>query len=50
MLKQFVVGDRGMEMIEWAIVGVAFAVVAAAFWTPLATVVTNSIVLIADAV
>ena len=50
MLKRFTVSDRGMEMVEWAIVGVAFAVAAAALWTPLATTVSNSIGLIAGAV
>jgi Flp pilus assembly pilin Flp len=29
--------DAGMEMVEWAIVGVVFAVAAAAFWGDLAT-------------
>jgi Flp pilus assembly pilin Flp len=29
--------DSGMEMVEWAIVGVVFAVAAAAFWGDLAT-------------
>ena len=31
--------DAGMEMVEWAIVGVVFAVAAAAFWGDLATAV-----------
>jgi len=50
MFRRFAVGDRGMEMIEWAIVGVAFAAAAAAVWTPLATTVSDSIGLIASAV
>ena len=29
--------DSGMEMVEWAIVGVVFAVAAATFWGDLAT-------------
>ena len=35
-LKRFVREDDGMEMVEWAIVGVVFAVAAAGFWTRLA--------------
>ena len=31
-LKRLIREDDGMEMIEWAIVGVVFAVAAAAFW------------------
>ena len=29
---RFVREEEGMEMVEWAIVGVVFAVAAAAFW------------------
>ncbi len=36
-VKRFVREDDGMEMVEWAIVGVVFAVAAAAFWGDLAT-------------
>jgi Flp pilus assembly pilin Flp len=32
IIKRRVREDDGMEMIEWAIVGVVFAVAAAAFW------------------
>ena len=35
-LSRFVREDDGMEMVEWAIVGVVFAVAAAAFWGDLA--------------
>ena len=31
-IKRLVVEDHGMEMVEWAIVGVVFAVAAAALW------------------
>jgi Flp pilus assembly pilin Flp len=31
-LKRLVLEEDGMEMVEWAIVGVVFAVAAAAFW------------------
>ena len=36
-MKRLVREDEGMEMVEWAIVGVVFAVAAAAFWGDLAT-------------
>ena len=35
-LKRFVREEDGMEMVEWAIVGVVFAVAAAITWTELA--------------
>jgi Flp pilus assembly pilin Flp len=35
-LKRLVLEEDGMEMVEWAIVGVVFAVAAAAFWGSLA--------------
>ncbi len=35
-VSRFVREDDGMEMVEWAIVGVVFAVAAAAFWGDLA--------------
>jgi Flp pilus assembly pilin Flp len=35
--------DAGMEMVEWAIVGVVFAVAAAAFWGDLATAIDNAL-------
>ena len=34
-IARFVREDDGMEMIEWAIVGVVFAVASAALWTVL---------------
>ena len=37
--KRLVSEEDGMEMIEWAIVGVLFAVTAAAFWGQLAAAV-----------
>ena len=36
ILKRLVLEEDGMEMVEWAIVGVVFAVAAAAFWGRLA--------------
>ncbi len=32
-IKNFVREDDGMEMVEWSLVGVVFAVAAAAVWT-----------------
>lgn len=37
VFKRLVLEEDGMEMVEWAIVGVVFAVAAAAFWGDLAT-------------
>jgi Flp pilus assembly pilin Flp len=42
-LKRLVHEEDGMEMVEWAIVGVVFAVAAAAFWGQLATEVDNAL-------
>jgi Flp pilus assembly pilin Flp len=36
-LERLVRSEDGMEMVEWAIVGVVFAVAAALFWGDLAT-------------
>jgi len=36
-IEQLIREDSGMEMVEWAIVGVVFAVAAATFWGELAT-------------
>jgi Flp pilus assembly pilin Flp len=42
-LKRLVLEEDGMEMVEWAIVGVVFAVAAAAFWGDLATAVDGAL-------
>lgn len=42
-LKRLVTEDDGMEMVEWAIVGVVFAVAAAAFWGTLAGAVDGAL-------
>ncbi len=42
-MKRFVREDDGMEMVEWAIVGVVFAVAAAAFWGDLATEIDGAL-------
>ena len=47
MLKQFIADESGMEMVEWAIVGVGFAVVLAGAWGILATAVNGALTTIA---
>jgi len=42
-IARFVRGEEGMEMVEWAIVGVVFAVAAAAFWGDVATAVDGAL-------
>jgi len=49
-LKRFVREDDGMEMVEWAIVGVVFAVAAAAFWGDLATEIDTALGHIEDTI
>jgi Flp pilus assembly pilin Flp len=41
--KRLIIEEDGMEMVEWAIVGVVFAVAAAAFWGTLATGVDTAL-------
>ena len=42
-VKRLVLEQDGMEMVEWAIVGVVFAVAAAAFWGDLATNIDSAL-------
>ena len=42
-LKRLVLEEDGMEMVEWAIVGVVFAVAAAVFWGGLAGAVDTAL-------
>ena len=42
-LKRLVLEDDGMEMVEWAIVGVVFAVATAVFWGGLAGAVDTAL-------
>jgi Flp pilus assembly pilin Flp len=42
-IKRLIVEEEGMEMIEWAIVGVVFAVAGALAWGTLATNVDTAI-------
>ena len=44
LIRKLIVEEDGMEMIEWAIVGVVFAVAAAAFWSTLAGGVQTALV------
>ena len=50
LIKRLILDDNGMEMIEWAIVGVVFAVAAAAFWGTLADSVEGALIAISDEV
>jgi len=43
LLKRFVHEDDGMEMVEWAIVGVVFALAAALFWGDLGIAVDTAL-------
>ena len=43
LLKQFIADESGMEMVEWAIVGVVFALAAALFWGDLGTAVDTAL-------
>ena len=45
-IKRFLTNEDGMEMVEWSIVGVVFAVAAAFFWSELATRIDNALGLI----
>jgi len=42
-IQRLIREDAGMEMVEWAIVGVVFAVAAAAFWGDLATAIDTAL-------
>ena len=42
-LKRLVLEEDGMEMVEWAIVGVVFAVAAATFWSALSDDINGAI-------
>ena len=45
-IKRFLSDEDGMEMVEWSIVGVVFAVAAAFFWSELASRIDNALGLI----
>ena len=49
-IKRLVVEDHGMEMVEWAIVGVVFAVAAAAVWTTLGDSIKGAVGRVEDEV
>jgi Flp pilus assembly pilin Flp len=42
-LTRLVREEDGMEMVEWAIVAVVFAVAAAAFWSTLSTAINTAL-------
>ena len=50
LFKRLILEDDGMEMIEWAIVGVVFAVAGAAAWGLLAGAVGGALVNVAGTV
>jgi Flp pilus assembly pilin Flp len=50
LIKRLVAEEDGMEMIEWAIVGVVFAVAAAAFWGTLSGSVNTALTAISNEV
>jgi Flp pilus assembly pilin Flp len=50
LFKRLLLEDDGMEMIEWAIVGVVFAVAGALAWGQLATAVDGALVNVAGTV
>ena len=49
-LKRLVLEEDGMEMVEWAIVGVVFAVAAAAFWGRLSGEINTALGKVEDCV
>jgi Flp pilus assembly pilin Flp len=49
-IKGFVREEDGMEMVEWAIVGVVFALAAALFWSQLGSSINNALGSIGDCV
>ncbi len=50
LIKRLIIEDDGMEMIEWAIVGVVFAIAGALAWGTLAGSVETALVAIAGTV
>jgi Flp pilus assembly pilin Flp len=42
-VRRFIREDDGMEMVEWAIVGIVFAVAAATFWGDLGQRIDNAL-------
>ncbi len=49
-IKRFVREDDGMEMVEWAIVGVVFALASALIWTGLRDSINTALTDIGDCV
>ncbi len=50
LIKRLIIEDDGMEMIEWAIVGVVFAIAGALAWGTLADSVGTALISISDKV
>jgi Flp pilus assembly pilin Flp len=49
-IERFLQADDGLEMVEWAVVGTAIVVAAAAVFTPLGTAVVSAIGAVTSAV
>ncbi len=50
MIKRFFAEESGMEMVEWAIVGVFFAVAGATLWQTLSGKIGTALTTIGDQV
>jgi Flp pilus assembly pilin Flp len=50
MLKRFVLDESGMEMVEWAIVGVVFAIAGVVAWGGLSDRIGNALTDIGDTI
>ena len=50
MIKRFAREDGGMEMVEWAIVGVVFALASALLWSQLRDSINTALTDIGDCV
>ena len=49
-LKRLIIEDEGMEMVEWSIVGVIFALAGALIWGTLKGQITTALTAIGDCV
>jgi hypothetical protein len=49
-LRELVVADEGMEMVEWSIVGVIFALASALVWTSIGTSINSALTDLAECV
>jgi hypothetical protein len=49
-IKRLIREDAGMEMVEWSIVGMIFAIASALVWTTMKTTVDSAVVRIGQCV